>query len=224
MGLRVKICGIIEPEQGRVIAELGATALGFICVAKSPRYVAPEQIAHVVAALPTNSQTGTILCDRIGVFVNASLDQIVQTAAIAHLSGIQLHGNESAEFCRALRQRLPRLELIKAFRVQSSEALQQIPLYEAWVDTLLLDAYHPTLAGGTGKTLDWKMLQQFQPTVPWFLAGGLNPTNVLDALSFVQPRGIDLSSGVEVAPGNKDLNKIAELFSNLQTFRGSLPK
>ncbi len=219
MSLRIKICGITEPDQGRAIAELGATALGFICVEKSPRYVSPEQIAQIVAMLPTHSQTGAILCDRIGVFVNAGLEQIVDTAAIANLSGIQLHGNESVEFCRALRQRLPNLELIKAFQIQSTAVFQHIPLYETWVDTFLLDAYHPTLAGGTGKTLDWEILQQFQPTLPWFLAGGLNPANVLDALSLVQPGGLDLSSGVELAPGKKDLHKIAELFNTLQTFR-----
>lgn len=216
MGLRVKICGITDPEQGRAIAELGATALGFMCVPESPRYIDPEQIARIVAALPTQAQTGNILCDRVGVFMNASLGQIVETVAIANLNGVQLHGDESLDFCRDLRQHLPQVELIKAVRVQSAETLHQATAYEAWVDALLLDAYDPKRAGGTGKTLDWKALQQFQSTLPWFLAGGLNPNNVLEALALVQPHGIDLSSGVELAPGKKDLNKVAQLFTNLQ--------
>ncbi|MBF2026808.1 MAG: phosphoribosylanthranilate isomerase [Oscillatoriales cyanobacterium C42_A2020_001] len=218
MGLRVKVCGITEPEQGRAIAELGATALGFMCVLESPRYITPEQIARIVAALPTQAQTGKILCERVGVFRNASLGQIAETVAIANLNAVQLHGDESPEFCHELRQHLPDVELIKALRVQSIEVLHQAAIYEAWVDTLLLDAYHPQLAGGTGKTLNWKTLQQFQPNVPWFLAGGLNPDNVLEALALVQPGGIDLSSGLELAPGKKDLNKVAKLFSNLQAF------
>lgn len=213
MGLRVKICGVTKPDQGAAIAKLGAHALGFICVPESPRYVTPEQIALVVAALPT--RLGKILCDRIGVFVNAPLETIVHTVKTGQLSGVQLHGDESPEFCYHLRERLPSVELIKAFRVRSSASLQQSLLYQTSVDTLLLDAYHPTLTGGTGKTLDWKSLQQFHPTIPWLLAGGLTPHNILEALSQVTPDGIDLSSGVEQSPGLKDMHKVTQLFSNL---------
>jgi phosphoribosylanthranilate isomerase len=84
------------------------------------------------------------------------------------------------------------------------------------VNTLLLDAYHPQQLGGTGKTLDWNMLQQFSPNCPWFLAGGLTPDNIVEALNQVKPSGIDLSSGVERAPGDKDLDKVAQLFARLQ--------
>ena len=89
--------------------------------------------------------------------------------------------------------------------------------YQKLVHTLLLDAYHPDLIGGTGKTLDWKALEQFQPACPWFLAGGLTPDNVLQALSLVGPQGIDLSSGVERAPGDKDLAQVARLFEQLRS-------
>lgn len=215
MGLRVKICGITQPEQGTAIANLGAQALGFICAPESPRYVTPEQIALVVAALP--AQASVIECDRIGVFVNADLSTILRTVEIAHLTGVQLHGNESPEFCQQLRDHLPAVELIKAFRVRSPESLEQALLYQTSVDTLLLDAYHPTLAGGTGKTLDWKSLQQFRPTIPWLLAGGLTPSNILDALSQISPDGIDLSSGVEQSPGLKDMDKVSQLFCNLRS-------
>jgi phosphoribosylanthranilate isomerase len=129
---------------------------------------------------------------------------------------VQLHGDETPELCDRLRQRLPGIELIKALRIQSTEALTAAHHYQKSVDTLLLDAYHPTLAGGTGKTLDWSALQHFRPTVPWFLAGGLAPGNILEALACLNPDGIDLSSSVEISPGNKNLNQVAQLFDALQ--------
>ena len=93
--------------------------------------------------------------------------------------------------------------------------LEQAANYAKYVDTLLLDAYHPQQLGGTGQTLDWQMLQQFSPSCPWFLAGGLTPDNIVAALSQVKPDGIDLSSGVELKPGDKDLTKVAKLFEKL---------
>ncbi|NJP10770.1 MAG: phosphoribosylanthranilate isomerase [Leptolyngbyaceae cyanobacterium RU_5_1] len=215
MGLRVKICGITRPEQGRAIAELGANTLGFICVPATPRYITPEQIAAVVAELSVCPATGQPISDRVGVFVNASAEVICQTVAIGNLNGVQLHGDESPEVCDRLRHALPNIEIIRALRIKSPEALAQVEQYQDWVDALLLDAYHPTLAGGTGKTLDWSTLQHFQPDRPWFLSGGLTPNNILDALAQLCPDGIDLSSGVERAPGDKDLEKVAQLFEKL---------
>jgi phosphoribosylanthranilate isomerase len=213
--MRVKICGITKPDQGRAIAELGATALGFICVPQSPRYVTPKQIRDVIEALPSPTATKPGV-DRVGVFANTTIERIAQVVAIAPLNVIQLHGQESPQFCRALRAALPELEMIKALRIQSLETLEHTHLYFDWVDTLLLDAYHPTLLGGTGHALNWSSLQSFQPPIPWLLAGGLHPDNVLEALGVVQPDGIDLSSGVERAPGDKDLQKVARLFAQLR--------
>ncbi len=215
MGIRVKICGITNPEQGRAIAELGADALGFVCVRYSPRYLWPEQIQAIVEQLPINSSKGQTL-DRIGVFADVSVDEICQIVAIAHLSGVQLHGSELPQFCRQLQLALPQIEVIKALRIKTPETLAQASLYEESVDTLLLDAYHPAALGGTGKTLDWLTLQSFRPGCPWLLAGGLTPDNVLTALAQVQPSGIDLSSGVERAPGDKDLNRVNQLFWQLE--------
>lgn len=206
--MRIKICGITQPDQGRAIADLGATALGFICVPASPRYVSPEKIKAVVEQLSEN-------IDLIGVFANTPWEEICQTVAACELTGVQLHGDESPEFCHQVRQALPNVEVIKALRVRSSEALAQATVYTSWVDTLLLDAYDPQQLGGTGKTLDWGNLQQFQPRCPWLLAGGLTPENVLEALNQLHPNGIDLSSGVERAPGDKDLTKVAQLFEQL---------
>lgn len=213
--MRIKICGITQVDQGQAIAQLGASTLGFICAPTSPRFVTPPQIRAIVDALPPHPLTGQGV-DRIGVFVNASLEEIVETATIGGLTGIQLHGSESPDFCQQLRYALPDRELIKAFRIRSAENLAETVAYERVVDTLLLDAYHPQLQGGTGITLDWSALQQFRPDRPWLLAGGLTPDNVQQALQQLHPDGIDLSSGVERAPGDKDLQLVNRLFEALQ--------
>lgn len=206
--MRVKICGITKAEQGIAIAQMGATALGFICVQASPRYVTPAQIRLVVEQL-------LVQVDLIGVFADFTENVICQVVEQAGLTAVQLHGGETPEFCLKLRQILPEIEILKALRIKTPECLNQAVTYASVVDTLLLDAYHPQMLGGTGKTLDWGTLEKFRPTCPWLLAGGLTPDNILDALSALQPNGIDLSSGVERAPGDKDLVKVAQLFDNL---------
>ncbi len=206
--MRVKICGITKLEQGRSIAKLGATDLGFICVAASPRYVSNKQLADLVPPLAP-------LVNCVGVFADATIATVVETTQIANFGSVQLHGQETSSYCQELRQQLDKLEIIKAWRVKSNEDLKVIGRYSAVVDTLLLDAYHPQALGGTGHTLDWPQLLEFNPTVPWFLAGGLNPDNVRSALSQLQPAGIDLSSGVEISPGHKDLKQVKRLFQAL---------
>lgn len=212
--MRVKICGITRLEQGRSIAQMGASALGFICVERSPRYVRPEQIRAVSEGLLTEGYG----CDRVGVFADVEVAEIVRVVEIGLLNAVQLHGNESPEFCQQVRSALPTVELIKAFRVRSAETLESVRQYEAVVDTLLLDAYDPNLLGGTGHTIDWSMLQGFRSDCAWLLAGGLTPENISDALERLTPDGIDLSSGVEVAPGNKDLQKVERLFEKLRLY------
>jgi len=210
--VRVKICGITKIEQGMTIAGLGAQALGFICVPASPRYVSPETIRLIVEHLPAT-------VDRIGVFANSTIENICQVVAQSNLTGVQLHGDETIEYGDRLRELLPKIEIIKALRVKTPETLDMANMYAIHVDTLLLDAYHPDQLGGTGKTLDWKMLAEFRPSCPWLLAGGLRPDNVLNAIgSFAGNNfsGIDLSSGVEIAPGDKDLTKVADLFDRLK--------
>lgn len=208
--MRVKICGITQPQQSLAIANLGATALGFICVPTSPRYVTIEQIQAAVVPLPDH-------LDKIGVFANSSILQISETVQTSNLTGVQLHGDETPEFCDQLRQILPNIEIIKALRVRNLQQLKTTANYIDYVDTLLLDAYHPQQLGGTGKTLDWQMLQAYKPSRPWFLAGGLTPDNILTALNQIHPNGIDLSSGVERSPGDKDLDKVELLFARLKS-------
>ena len=216
MNIRVKICGITQVEQGLAIAELGASALGFICVTHSPRYIPPDQIRVITACLPALTPQGTPLA-RIGVFANASGDLICQTVEIAQLTGVQLHGHESPEFCQQLSLTLPQIEIIKALRIKTADSFSQVQIYQQVVPTLLLDAYTPNALGGTGEVWDWSLLQKIQLDCPWLLAGGITPDTIHQALSQVHPPGIDLSSGVERAPGDKDLDKVRQLFRTLET-------
>jgi phosphoribosylanthranilate isomerase len=210
MKLQVKICGITRADQAIDIANAGASAIGFICVPGTPRYIAPDQIR------PISEQLNV---DRVGVFLDADFDTIRTTVETAKLNVVQLHGKESPEFCQEVRAL--NVKLIKALRVRSPQDLEQARNYQATVDVLLLDAYHPQQAGGTGLTIDWAMLKEFSPTCDWWLAGGLNPENILEALALATPNGIDLSSGLENAPGDKNLERVHKLFEQLR-YRASL--
>jgi phosphoribosylanthranilate isomerase len=206
--MRIKICGITTTAQGISIAKMGATDLGFICVPSSPRQLKLLQLQSIIAELAGVANT-------VGVFADFSVTTIAQVVTLAALDTVQLHGTESVAFCQELRQALPDTEIIKAWRVRTSSDLELIQTYSQVVDALLLDAYHPDALGGTGQTLDWQQLAAFSPPIPWLLAGGLTPDNICTALSQLQPDGIDLSSGVEVSPGHKNLELVDRLFVNL---------
>jgi len=221
--LQVKICGITKVEQGLAIAKLEATALGYICVAKSPRYITPEKIAPITGAVAVEYPD----VQHFGVFANESVAEMVRIAHKANLSTIQLHGDETPASCQLLRDALEmsglsNVSLVKALRIRAIADLENAQRYEPCVNMLLLDAYHPDQLGGTGETLDWQALHNFSSRCPWFLAGGLNPDNVCTALAQLSPNGIDLSSGVERSPGDKDLDKVRQLFERLKQ-RASLP-
>lgn len=208
--MRIKICGITDSATAQAIAKEGADTLGFICVPQSPRYVPPSTISTIIQAIPEEIST-------VGVFVNTPVEEIITIVATTGLTGIQLHGEEKPTTCAKLREILPNIEIIKAFRVKNIESLEQIESYYPVVDTLLLDAYHPDSYGGTGKQLNWDQLINFRPPRPWLLAGGITPDNVITALNKVKCDGIDVSSGVETAPGQKDITKVSNLFQTLYT-------
>ena len=221
----IKICGLTKVEQAQAIAKLGANAIGFICATKSPRYIDKEAIAAITSSLTSRSisaQANQILSDFppdfIGVFVNASIDEICETVSYAQLTAVQLHGDESPEFCLGLRSQLINrnladVKIIKALRVKDEVGLTQARLFESMVDAILLDAYDPQMEGGTGKTINWQMLQEFHPKCPWWLAGGLSPENVATAIAQVAADGLDVSSGVERSAGDKDLERVAHFLA-----------
>lgn len=210
----IKICGLTKLDQAQAIAKMGVDALGFICVSSSPRYISPTEIGQITSSL-LSAQTEIARLselDLIGVFLNSSISEINETVALAGLNAVQLHGDEPPEFCDQVRSHLratnPKIKLIRALRVKDQAGLEQAHLFSNVVDAVLLDAYDPHMAGGTGKTLDWQMLRDFRPACDWWLAGGLSPENVTDAIALVNPHGLDVSSGVERTAGDKDLSKV----------------
>ncbi|PZV12059.1 MAG: phosphoribosylanthranilate isomerase [Pseudanabaena sp.] len=219
----IKICGITKLEQAQEIAQMGVDALGFICVASSPRYISASGIGQITSSLLSVQSKILGDCPRcseldlIGVFLNSSVSEICETVSLAGLNAVQLHGDESPEFCNQLRSQLnttnSKIKLIKALRVKDQAGLEQAHLFSNVVDAVLLDAYDPHMAGGTGKTLDWQMLRDFRPACDWWLAGGLSPENVAEAIALLHPKGLDVSSGVERSAGDKDLAKVKKFIA-----------
>jgi phosphoribosylanthranilate isomerase len=207
---RIKICGLTQPDQASAIAQMGVHALGFIGVPQSPRFVTPSQLIAIVNHLPP-------FTERIVVLADPTDEEIEQYALLARVSTIQLHGTESPERCAQIQMHFPWLRLIKAFRIRNIDDLAKTEAYSAVVDSYLLDAYHPDQLGGTGQTLDWEELVAYKPGRPWILAGGLTPDNIHLALSRLRPHAIDLSSGVEDSPGQKNLESVNDLIRSVQS-------
>ena len=191
--LLIKICGLTRVSDAIAAVDAGADLLGLNFHRPSPRYVAPATARRIVDATAGGAAA-------VGVFVDASLSEIEEVLAVCPLRYLQLHGSETPELCRALP-----LPAIKAHRLRTSEDLRRIPLYRT-SETLLFvaDAWHPSLAGGTGCRLELSLARAAALLGSMLLAGGLTPGNVGDAVRAVRPFGVDVASGVEAAPGLKD--------------------
>jgi phosphoribosylanthranilate isomerase len=195
MKTRVKICGITNLADAQAAIEAGADALGFNFYEKSPRFVSLETAAEISKQLPP-------FIMRVGVFVNAPEDFVLRAIGGCNLTMLQFHGDEPPEFCTQFG-----LMSMKAFRIRDEKSLEQIPNYQT--DAYLLDAFSSTTLGGTGEKFNWDLAVEAQKFgKPIFLAGGLTPENVADAVKKVQPFGVDVSSGVEISPGKKDNAKL----------------
>lgn len=187
----IKICGITNYEDASSAVELGADMLGFI-FAHSPRRIAPQKAREIIAAIPPSVKT-------VGVFVNEGLAAIREVKDYCGLDLVQLHGDESPEFCHAL---MP--STIKALRIKDSFSLPSIKAYHGKVRALLLDTYVKDKAGGTGQTFDWKLALKIKKLgIPIILSGGLGPSNIEAAIITVKPNAVDVNSGVEEFPGKK---------------------
>jgi phosphoribosylanthranilate isomerase len=203
--VQIKICGITNIEDGLAAAAAGADALGFVFHPASPRYVAPGTAQGIIRELPPAVCT-------VGVFVNLATTEVLQIAERCGLDFIQLHGGETGEYCR----RFPRERLIRALSFRSEEELSMIVDYP--VRAVLVDAHDPVRFGGTGKTCDWKLAHKAAARYPLILAGGLGVENILAALEAVQPLAVDISSGVESAPGRKDREKIRSVIAAVKKY------
>jgi len=200
--VRVKICGITNVDDALLAADAGADAIGLVFSDKSPRVVTPEAAAAIVRALPPFVQA-------VGLFVDAALETVNATAEYCRLDIVQLHGDETPEFCSQVTRRV-----IKAFRVRDRESLDPIKDYR--VSGYLLDAWSPSAHGGTGTTFNWELARDAGRFGPIILAGGLTPDNVASAVRMVDPYGVDVSSGVEAMPGRKDPEKVRAFISRAQ--------
>ena len=200
---RVKVCGITRPEDAELAVELGAWALGFILWPQSPRAAEPAVAAGIAAALRRRVEL-------VGVFVNATLDQIAHAADELHLSHLQLHGDEGPAFCAEAGRRTG-AKVIKAVRVASAADFQDLERFHT--DFHLLDAGARGMRGGTGETWDWALAGRRRRTVPAILSGGLSADNVAAGIAAVEPYAVDVASGVEAAPGVKDHDKLRAFFA-----------
>jgi phosphoribosylanthranilate isomerase len=205
--IKIKICGITNLEDALAAADTGADALGFNFYKKSPRYIDPEKAAEIISQLPPFVMP-------VGVFVNEREEKIQEIQQLACLQAIQLHGDESPEFCQRFGGRV-----IKAFQVKDKESIKHMAHYH--VGAFLLDSYRDGVHGGTGETFDWHLAVVAKTFGKVILAGGLNPENVAEAVKLVQPYGVDVAGGVEKEKGIKDHAKIKKFVSEVR--RASRP-
>ena len=196
--VRVKICGITNARDARLAARLGADAVGFNFYRQSKRYVRPERVRAIVAALPPFVTT-------VGVFVDEEPEAVMELCRMCHLDVVQLHGDESPARVDEVRG----IRRIKAIRVAAARDVERCRRYHA--ESFLLDAYVPDEPGGTGRAFDWKLARGADQFGPIILAGGLTPDNVEEAIRIAQPYAVDVASGVESAPGVK-VKKLMDTF------------
>lgn len=198
--VKVKICGLTNLEDARWAFQQGADLLGFIFVPASPRYIPPAQAAAIIEAL--RAEGCQALC--VGVFANAPASEVQEIADQCRLDLVQLHGTEPPAYAQGLR-----CPVIRAHRVRGPVPWDELLAYPAWA--YLLDSFHPQSAGGTGQVWSWDILEgSVLPAVRLIAAGGLTPDNVAEAVRRLHPWGVDVSSGVESRPGQKDPIKVRE--------------
>ena len=199
---RVKICGITNLDDARRAADLGAWALGMIFWPESPR-ACPSDAAEAIAA-ELRRRT-----ELVGVFVNATLDEVTEAADHASLSILQLHGDEGPAYCREAARRTG-ARVMKAVRVGSAAHVRALQGFHT--DLHLLDAYVPGSRGGTGESFNWELARMHRGPAPVVLSGGLTPDNVGEAIAAARPFAVDTASGTEAEPGRKDPAKLTAFF------------
>ena len=203
MRIHVKICGITRLDDALLAEELGASAVGFVFYPPSSRVISPENAGTISCAL------GPFIA-RIGVFVDEDPGMVMETVRKARLTAVQLHGSESPEYVRELQG----VRIIKAFRIGKDFDSEILGRYD--VSAYLLDAYSECSYGGTGQTFDWERAVACSRFGRIILAGGLTANNIGNAVRMVKPWGVDVSSGIERQPGEKDPEKMRAFFNTIK--------
>ena len=205
----VKICGITNLDDARAAVGAGADLLGFNFYRPSPRFIEPRTAAEIIKSLRAEAGGQDRSVSMIGVFVDESIENVSRIADETGLDGIQLHGDEIIEYCRRLKHASPEKFLIKALARRGNESVQSPTRYPA--DAIMIDAFDPKLRGGTGRVADWSLARELTRKVARvFLAGGLSPENVAEAIAAVHPYGVDVCSAVETQPGRKSATRMRE--------------
>ena len=205
------MCGVTRLADALVAVEAGVDALGFIFHDGSPRNIAPEEAKLIIEALPP-------FIDTVGVFVDKKRREVEEIIQYCCLNYAQLHGEESPKYCERLVRFAAPCQVLKAFRVNGELAAGDIEPYNPHVKGYLLDTFHKQMHGGTGETFDWGLVEKLRLQRPLLLAGGLDPENVINALSSVQPYGVDVNSGLERRPGVKDHSLIHSFVGLVRAF------
>lgn len=215
----IKVCGMRDPENIREVGGLGVDWIGLIFFAGSPRKIMENGKLKIENGDRRYSDFQFSILNsqlkRVGVFVNASLEEMMETATAFQLDYLQLHGNETPEDCHALQKR--GYSLIKAFSVATAGDLERTSAYEGRVDYFLFDTKCDNY-GGSGKQFDWSILEAYHGETPFLLSGGLRPESAHAIRSFHHPRlaGIDLNSGFEIEPGLKDVEKLKRFIHDIK--------
>jgi len=205
--VKIKICGITNKRDAIAAAGLMPDMMGFVFYNGSKRYVEPRIVRDIANELPAT-------VSKVGVFVNEESDKVLKIAEDCSLEMLQFHGDESPDYCAGFKNSH---KVIKAFRIKDSDSLKEINGYNA--DFYMLDTYSAKEKGGTGEKFDWKIIENFEFLRPVILSGGLTPENVREAIERFAPYGVDVSSGVETAPGKKDLLLMKRFVENVRKVR-----
>lgn len=202
--VKVKICGITELEDALKAHELGADFVGFIFFTNSPRKIKPVQARSIIKGLPKDLL-------KVGLFLGQDAGTVRAIAERCHLDFLQLHGDESPEYCSRLGKDF---KIIKSFKIRNFRSVDDIDAYKDAAHYYLFDTYVKGIPGGTGRAFNWDILKDKPFEKPIFLAGGLTPENVGGAVKKVAPYAVDAASGVEKSPGKKDYKLLKEFIDN----------
>ncbi|MBG89962.1 MAG: phosphoribosylanthranilate isomerase [Verrucomicrobiales bacterium] len=204
MPIKVKICGVTSLDDAMACVEAGADALGLNFYPDSPRYLSVGKARAITKYLPP-------FVARVGLFVDADEETVRRTAEETGINTLQFHGDESPEFCANFAP----MKVIKAFRMQGAQVLKQLADYN--VDAWLLDSFTPGMQGGTGTVFNWDLARQAKDEgKPIILAGGLNPENIAEAIHETRPYAVDVSSGVEIDKGKKDIGLVQHFINTVR--------
>jgi phosphoribosylanthranilate isomerase len=213
--VKVKICGITNAEDAILACESGADLLGFVFVADTPRAVDGKIVKKIVERIHERFGDRVAL---VGLFKDEDPGVVERTLEECGLDHVQLHGDESEEYCAQLKARLPGIKIIKVFKIRHGimPIAGKLPADYESADIILFDTYHPSAAGGSGTRFEIDTLKNDMAGLkkPFFVAGGLKAVNVADVVFEVKPHGVDVSSGVESSPGRKDAKILKEFIEN----------